>query len=218
MTEAFYLIIVLVVGVLAAVKGFGKGFTGQVSGILGFAFGAVCAHIFGGEAAGLYRSLFPGLREYAGGTFVYSVLGAVTVYVIVFYSFKALTGILRSAMEVFGLGMLDQILGAAFSLVKYLLALSIVFNLILCVKPDCALMKYATSDDGNIVEGVIFLAPGLLGCFSAEDLAHLLQLREARKISLADPGDGDINITRQPLVITYAERGYPAYKHSTQNA
>ena len=54
-------------------------------------------------------------------------------------------------------------------------------------------MKYASSDDGNVVEVVMMLAPGLLGCRSYEDLYHLLQLREAKKISC--------NISREPCVI-----------------
>ncbi len=41
----------------------------------------------------------------------------------------------------------------------------------------------ASADDGNVVECVMLLAPGLLGCGSVEDLAHILQLKEAKKIS-----------------------------------
>jgi len=183
MGDAIYHIIVIAVAGLAVIKGFRSGFTGQVSGILGFAFGTVCAHVFDSEAEAFIRMIFPGLQGRPGSSFIYSVTSAVLVYVVVYLLFRMLTRVLRSAMQVFYVGMLDSLLGAAFCLVKYMLLVSIVYNLILCVNPSSSLMKYASADDGNVVECVMLLAPGLLGCGSFEDLAHILQLKEARKIS-----------------------------------
>lgn len=193
MSDLLYHILIFAVAIIAIGKGFKRGFTGQVCAILGFAFGIVCAHIFLPQGEDFYRMILPGIKSCVGASFIYSVISAVSIYVIVFYLFKALTKVLRSAMEVFHVGMLDSILGAAFSLVKYLLVLSIFLNLLLCVSPNSTLMKYAEADDGNIVEGVVLLAPALLGCFSAEDLSHILQLREAKKIS--------VNRSARPLVI-----------------
>lgn len=183
MTDAAYHILAIIVAVTAIVKGFRSGFTGQVSGVLGFAFGTVCAHVFDTESESLVRGLLPGLSGRVGSEFAYSVISAALVYAIVFVAFRLFTRILRSAMQVFYVGMLDKLLGAAFCLLKYMLVLSIVYNLILCVNPTSRLLKYATAEDGNIVEVVMMLAPGLLGCDSYEDLSHLLQLREAKKIS-----------------------------------
>ena len=193
MSDLLYHILIFAVAFIALSKGFKSGFTGQVCGILGFAFGIVCAHIFSPQGESFYRMILPGIRNCVGASFIYSLLSAVSIYAIVFYIFKAFTKVLRSAMEVFHVGMLDSILGAAFSLVKYLLVLSIFLNLLLCVSPNSTLMKYARADDGNIVEGVVLLAPALLGCFSAEDLSHILQLMEAKKISC--------NRSSQPVVI-----------------
>lgn len=183
MNEAIYHILALAVFAVALVRGYRSGFTGQISGILGFAFGAVSSHVFFAEADGLMRMLFPGIGSHAGASFVYGVLAVTSIYAAVYMLFRMLTGVLRSAMQVFEVGILDRLLGAAFCAVKYLLVLSIVYNVIVCVNPESRLMKYAGADDGNIVEMVLLLAPGLLGCYSFEDLAHLLQLREARKIS-----------------------------------
>lgn len=193
MTETGYHLIVIVVAAFAVIKGFRTGFTGQISGILGFAFGAVCAHVFEPDAEEIYRSLFPGIRNAVGSAFIYSVMASVTVYCIVFLCFRLFTKVLRAAMQVFYVGMLDSIFGAAFSLLKYLLFISILFNLILCVNPNSSLLKATSSDDGNVVEAVVLLAPAVLGCGSALDLSHLIQLREAKKISC--------NLRVQPLVI-----------------
>lgn len=183
MNDATYHIVVIAVAVLAVIKGFRRGFTGQVSGVLGFAFGTVCAHVFDSEAESLMRSLLPGLDGRLGAAFIYSVTSAALVYVSVFLAFRIFTKVLRSAMQVFYVGMLDKLLGAAFCLAKYMLIVSIVYNLILCVNPTSPLMKYATAEDGNVVEAVMMLTPSLLGCHSYEDLSHLIQLREAKKIS-----------------------------------
>lgn len=194
MSEAAYHIVVIVVAALAVIKGFHSGFTGQISGVLGFAFGTVCTHVFSDEAEVVVRLLLPGLSGHVGAGFIYSVMSAALVYVVVYLLFRMLTRVLRSAMQVFYVGMLDKLLGSVFCLMKYMLLLSIVYNLIVCVNPSSPLMKYATSDDGNVVECVMLLGPGLLGCRSIEDLSHLLQLREARKISH--------NINSNPGVIT----------------
>lgn len=203
MNETGYHIIVIAVAAFAVIKGFRTGFTGQISGILGFAFGTVCAHVFEPDAEEFLRHLFPGLRYAAGSAFIYSVLASVIVYAFVYTIFKIFTQVLRSAMQVFYVGMLDSILGAMFSLLKYMLVISIIYNLLLCINPHSPLLKYASADDGNVVESVVLLAPGLLGCGSVHDLAHLLQLREAKKISC--------NITEVPLVITYDGHGQPRY-------
>lgn len=139
------------------------------------------------------RTILPGIQGHLGSAFIYSVLAAVMVYVIVYMAFRIFTKVLRSAMQVFYVGMLDSLLGSAFCLIKYMLFISIIYNLILCVNPSSPLMKYANADDGNVVECVILLAPGLLGCGSVEDLSHLIQLKEAKKISC--------NLTPSPDVI-----------------
>lgn len=193
MSEAAYHIVVIVVGAVAVIKGFHSGFTGQISGVLGFAFGTVCTHVFSDQAEAATRWLLPGIEGHVGAGFIYSVISAALVYIVVYLLFKMLTRVLKSAMQVFYVGMLDKLLGSAFCLTKYMLLLSIVYNLIVCVNPSSQLMKYATSDDGNVVECVMLLAPGLLGCHSFEDLSHLLQLREAKKISH--------NINNNPSVI-----------------
>jgi len=183
MSDAIYHIIVMAVAAIAVIKGFRSGFTGQVSGILGFAFGAVCAHVFDTQAEEFVRMLLPGIQGRLGSAFIYSVLSAAMVYVMVYFLFKMLTKVLKSAMQVFYVGMLDSLMGAVFCLMKYMLMLSIIYNLILCVNPESRLLRYADADDGNVVECVLLIAPGLLGCGSCEDLSHLIQLREAKKIS-----------------------------------
>lgn len=199
MGEAIYHILVIIVAGVAVVRGFRDGFTGQVAGILGFAFGAVCAHVFGGDMGELLRGWFPGIRQAEGSAFIYSLLSAATVYALVYSLFGLLTKVLRGAMQVFGVGMLDSIFGSVFCLVKYMVFLSIFYNLLLCVNPESRLMNCARADDGNVVECVLLLGPSVLGSLDCEDLAHILQLHEAKKISHNIKGSpGVYNMTRFP--------------------
>lgn len=197
MSGTGYHIIVIAVAAYAVIKGFKSGFTGQISGILGFAFGTVCAHVFEPEAESLIRAILPGIRHSAVSAFIYSVLASVSVYCVVYMLFKIFTKVLKSAMQVFYVGMLDSIMGSMFCLLKYMVVVSIAYNLILCINPGSSLLKYANADDGNVVEAVVLLAPGLLGCGDVGDLAHLLQIRDAKSISC--------NLTTTPLVITDKE-------------
>lgn len=183
MGDVIYQIIVIIVAAVAVVKGFRKGFTGQVAGVLGFAFGAVCAHVFGDDMGQLLQSWFPSIRHAVGSPFIYGLLSAVVVYLVVYLLFGMLAKLFRSILQSFGVGMLDSIFGSAFCLLKYMIFLSIVYNLILCINPDSRLLDYARADDGNVVECVLLLGPSVMGCLDCEDFSHLLQLKEAKKIS-----------------------------------
>ena len=80
-------------------------------------------------------------------------------------------------------GLTGSLLGSVFCLISNMLLLSVFYNIWLGMKPHSDLMRYAKADDGNIVEAVMLLAPTLLGGESVSDLAHTLQLEEAKSIS-----------------------------------
>ena len=199
MTGGIYQIIVLAVAAFAVVRGFRKGFTGQICGVLGLAFGAVCSIIFSPEVAAILKSIVPNLTSFPFPPFIYSVVAASLIYSCVYAAFKAFTKILQKALRVFRVGMLDRLAGSAFCILKYMLALSIVYNIILCINPNSPLLNYSKADDGNMVQSVLLLAPGLLGCISADDLAHAMQLLDAKKISC--------NFHISPDVINYKTTG-----------
>lgn len=67
-----------------------------------------------------------------------------------------------------------------------MLLVSMAYNLILGFDSGSVLLKSMKSDDGNIVEEVMLLAPAVLGCEGPDELAHRIQLEEAKKISIND--------------------------------
>ena len=183
MSEVTYHIVVIVIAAVAVIRGYRTGLTGQVAGVLGFAFGVVSARVFGPEIEHLFADNFPDLLYKPWSGYMVSQLAYGFIYVGVYVAFRFLTAALRAAMAVFEIGILDSLMGAVFSLFKYMMLLSVAFNLLICINPRSRLVDYCSAADGNVVEGVVELAPDLMGSIGVGSLAHRLQLEEARKIS-----------------------------------
>ena len=192
MSDALYHIIAIVVAAYAVIRGYRAGLTGLVTSVLGMAFGVVCSHIFMSGATDIASSVIPDFFLDRGGIYLASNLGAGAVFAIVYSVFDTVTSIIRKAVSDLGSGLLDSLLGVAFCLVNYMLMLSIVYNILVGFNPDCALMRHGKSDDGNIIEAVLWIAPACLGSESFSEFAHEQQLREAKKISYNIPAEQSV--------------------------
>lgn len=183
MINIIYLSVVLIVAFMAIAAGFRKGISGQVSSLLGFAFGAVGARVLtpGFSSTFTWAGTVSQAPEFSD--FTTNLVCAVIIYTVIYLLFTLLAGVLNSALSLFGKGMLNRLTGAFFSLVKNLLWLSILYNLLLCFSPASGLLMYERSNDGNPVAAVMALTPAVLGCYGAEDFAHFNQLKEAKLIS-----------------------------------
>ncbi|MDE6551925.1 MAG: CvpA family protein, partial [Muribaculaceae bacterium] len=176
-------ILVIAVALVGIFRGFHAGLMRQVSGVLGFVFGIVAARALGPDFSAWLSGWFPHVYHPVARTFFLSVLGYGIIWALCMFAFSMLAGVLNFVLGVIPVGIVNSIAGAAFSLLKYLMFLSILFDLALCRPFDSPLMHCARHDDGNPVCGVIRLAPELLGTMSAEEYVHHVQLWEARSIS-----------------------------------
>lgn len=193
MNNALFHIIVISVAVYAIIRGFRLRFTGQLASLLGMAFGVVGARVFAPGVEAWLTDFLPAASDHAAGSFIPGVVAASLLYTGLYLLFMPLNHLLRAAMAVIDEGMLDSIFGVFLALVKYMLALSVAYNLLVCCDTSSPLVKLAADDDGNVVEAVMFVAPAMLGCENVGDLFHRQQLYEAKKISY--------NPTRLPDVI-----------------
>lgn len=186
--------IILIIVLLAAIfYGWQRGMARQLASLLGLAFGFVAARLFCVTAADMLDPMIPPadtfaphpfgtpLREYTAYT-----IGAAVVFIIVYILFRILGGILTGVLRFIHTGAVNSILGAAFSFLKWVLLMSIAFNLWLVANPHCELMKYYRDGDGNIVELVMEAAPAMLGTPSPDELAHCQQMQEAQKMEVYD--------------------------------
>lgn len=198
LTDMAYHILALAIGAWAIVRGFRKGITRQMCGLLGFAFGIVSARILAepGEAAA--RSIMPAFDGPVGDRFIYSIASGAAIFTLVFFIFRWTTASIGRALQAIDTGVLDSLLGSGFHLAKSLLFLSVAFNGLVCLNPQSRLMKYASDSDGNVVEAVMQFAPAVLGCMSFDELSHAFQLEDARKIS---------QNLYQPQGVNYSEGG-----------
>lgn len=195
-----YPVIVLVVAAVAAVWGFRRGLTRQTPALIGMAFGIICTHL-----------LTPGLNEVMQGAFtmvhgrpeeqfVYDTISSSIIFISIYLIFRTVTFFLANIFNSENSTILDNLGGALFALFKYMLFISIVFNLAVALKPNSSLLRTARSSDGNTVFEVMMLAPAVLGGEDIEDLFHKVQLEEAKKISMNEnkntlPGVNNIRKT-----------------------
>lgn len=189
MTEALFHIIAIAIAILGVVRGYRHGLTGMVTSVLGLAFGVVCAHIFCEAAAEIAMNILPDSLTARSGYYLASNFGAGAVYFIVYELFRSITKVIRQALGTYSMGLMNSLLGAFFCLTNYLLMLSVVYNVWVGIDPTCGLMRYGRADDGNIIEGVMWIAPAALGSESFSEFAHEEQLRQARTISFNFPLD-----------------------------
>lgn len=183
MEIAWHLIVLIVTG-FAMIRGWRLGFIGQMGGVLGVAFGVVTAHLFMDPAAHFFMQLHLWPIDNVAAHFASQLLGCSAIYAITYFALWCFGRLLAEAMSIIPTGILNALFGSAICIAKYLIALSIFFNIAVASNPQSLLMKYACDDDGNIVQGVMNIAHPALGCQSYWDLAHIIQLREAKKISL----------------------------------
>lgn len=183
MGEAIYHVLVIVVGLVGMFRGFQAGLMRQVSSVLGFVFGIVAARSLGPDFSLWLAGWFPDVYDPVAKTFFVSILGHGIIWGLCMLVFSMLTGVLNFILGMIPVGIVNSMAGAAFCLLKYFMFISILFDLALCRPFDSPLMHCARHDDGNLVDGVIRLAPELLGTMSADEYVHRVQLWEARTIS-----------------------------------
>lgn len=130
----------------------------------------------------MLRTIIPSFESRVEGDYIYSVFATGIIYLAVYGVVSVCTGFFRIIFRG-APGLAGSLMGSVFCLVSNMLLLSVFYNIWLGMKPHSDLMKYAKADDGNIVEAAMLLSPTLLGGESVSDLAHTMQLEEAKSIS-----------------------------------
>lgn len=178
-----YPLIIILVLALAVWRGWSRGLLHQLATLLGLAFGIVFVRIFGSDVSLWLQETCPQLGRGVFPEYTYSMVAAAIVFGVVYMLFSLLATVLNSALCIFRLGALNSIAGAAFSLMKWVVALSVILNLWLGLSPDSRLADYCDDGDGNVVELVMAVSPALFGTESPDDLEHRRQQEEAKTIS-----------------------------------
>lgn len=178
-----YALIILLIAAFGVFRGFRRGLARQTPEIIGVAFGIVCARILAPGLQEVLYGAFPSVHGHVEEQFVYDNVASAIVFTSIYLIFATVTSFLGHVLRRDDRTILDNIAGSVFTLFEYLLFMSIILNIILCLNLKSPLLKSARSDDGNITNEVMLISPSVLGGEDVDDLSHMVQLEEAKKIS-----------------------------------
>lgn len=177
-------LIAIAIVALSLLSGFRRGFVKQLPRLAGLLFGIVCTHIFREPLQQHLMQILPFEQGRPETEFIYSTLACALIFIIVYPVFTFATRLVFAVFKKGEHSIVDSITGALLSLVIYMTFLSLAFNLTICMRPRSELSKSMQHSDANIISEVLLIAPALLGSQSPDELAHLQQLDDARRISI----------------------------------
>ncbi len=128
------LAILAIVALYAVITGFMKGLLSQIGQIAGLIIGILAA-----------RALTPGLLKMlsvdAGvdsASMISTVLCYILVYLAAYFAVVIVARLLKLVVKVACLGVLDRIGGAVFKLLKWMIIMSLAYNLLVSISPSMA--------------------------------------------------------------------------------
>lgn len=183
MLNGLFHLLVIAAAVWGIISGYRCGFMRQMGLLVAVAFGIVAARLAGPDCMGYVDDWMPESVDGFKRNFVVATLSYGGIYLMVMGIISLISIPLGKLMAVFESGVLDSIAGAIFRLFQFLMVLSIVYNIIVDLNPSGELTKSSRQHDGNVVEGVIKVAPAILGFPDGEEVGYRQQLEDARKIS-----------------------------------
>jgi len=183
-----YMLILIAVLVYAVWRGWRTGLIHQLAGVLGMAFGIVAARMFYTQVGEWLLGEWPRLGDGFAHEYKVRILSAALIFAAVYMAFSLMAAVLRSALSLLHAGALNAIAGAAVSLMKWVVVMSVMYNVLLALSPEGDLAGFCDDGDGNLVELVMSVAPALMDTGCPDDLEHERKLEEAKTIS--DNGAG----------------------------
>lgn len=183
MWNALYHIIVIGLAVWGILTGYRKGLMRQLGSVIAVAFGIVLTIVLAPDFTPIIDGMIPDFVSGFNREFIVQTLSCTIIYVFTSGLLELVLMPLGKLMKVMPGGILDSIGGAIFRPFRYLLLISLFYNLIIDFNPSGPLTRVSRLHDGNVVEGVIKMAPGIMRFPGGEEVAHYQQLEDARKIS-----------------------------------
>ncbi len=190
MGSAGYIIILICIAIAGAIGGWRLGLSRQCGSLLGMAFGIGGVRLLLPDVAPTVEGWIGNLGDLPCPEYTVASVGALVIYVGFYLLFLVCGLVLNKLMNTIAVRPFDAIAGCVFGFLKWVFAVSIVYNAILSVNQSGALQSLTRCGDGNPVELVMDLSPWVLGTPSPDAMHHRMQLIEAKAISKAENNRG----------------------------
>lgn len=157
-------IIILIVTVGALVYGFWRGFIVQLGAVAGLIVGVLACRLFGDSLAVWIGDVLPSLSDNVGTAMLINrTIAYVILFIVCYCSVRLLASLVKTITSALFLGVFDRILGALFSLLQWMIVLSLVVNFICLISPNSTFIAESTLANGHAIGAVRDLAPAILG-------------------------------------------------------
>lgn len=164
-----FAVILAIVLVAAAIVGWNKGAIAQMGSIAAVVAALVVCRSFGGMAVPLVARWLgvdePG--QSAWSDYSATLLAYAGMFMLAWLLVWTLTRMIRRAIHLVHLGVVDRLGGSLFLVGKWVLVASVLLNLLMIVQPDAAVFAVTDSTppwQAPLVDAVLAFAPWLWGC------------------------------------------------------
>lgn len=149
-------ILLIIVAVSAIIRGFTAGLITRVGSVAAIVVAVLASRLFGPE---VYSRWGEGM--WAGHETLSLVVCYALVFAACYFGVRLVARLVRGAVHTVKLGIFDRIGGALFSLLEWMLVVSLVMNLYAAVAPDGAAIF---TGPGHALRSAVFdLAPAVIG-------------------------------------------------------
>ncbi len=155
-------IAIIAILVLGLIIGFRRGFMSQIGGVIGILLGIIVCQVFAETLTNAYTSP----TDTAQTRMLHNVLAYVVLFTACFLVGRLLSAVLRRTTNTLHLGFIDNIGGAIFKALEFMLGLSILLNIWIAVFPDT---KVRTSNEA-MTEFIVNFGPKVLGSETVSEI------------------------------------------------
>lgn len=159
-------IILLIIFIVSAWLGFRKGIIRQLGSLAAIVVAIIACRTLAPSVAELIFGSHPDWETGSISHATVSIVSNCIVYLVAYYAVILIAKLLHTVSHAVLLGPLDHIAGAAFSVAKYFLLVSLLLNLYIVLFPASSLRSKSHLCGGRVVELTTELAPWVLGAIS----------------------------------------------------
>ncbi len=128
-------VVILLVAVLAIIRGGFKGLIKQLGSLVGIVLGVIGCNMFGGVVTSVMADWFPSLLTIEYGDVIVSMMSHILLFLVIYWAVLIVAKLFKEITSALQLGFIDKILGSVLCVLKYILVLSVVLNIWMVLAP-----------------------------------------------------------------------------------